>query len=508
MADPRITEIGGVPLLSEYADPNQLASMQGLAPPPVEPPGLQGVVGPSRATSPPAAPFTGRVPQGAIDAVTGVLRDTTARNKLGAPELPAGAQPGVAPKPGGSSISDFVKAMPPMPSGPQMGTTTETQTTFKSVPKSELKRLDKAYEDEKKATEAAAKVGQSQADAERARMEARDAHLEEMARQRAVNELVRQNRLEMADLEVRKAQAAAKKDIDPEALWKEKGTAARVVAEIGRALGAMGASLAHTENFADNIIKGSIQSNIDAQKSNRDNARQDATEKMGLLRFYQSQGLDERQAEHAARVDYIEQVQNQLSTEAAKYKSQQIQANAATLNAQLDKAKATELANLNTATVTRQVTTAPLKSGAGGTAQQLPASEASGLGEAKGAIDNLHALAKQFDEKGAGGVSGWLKNMLPFFKNDAKRYGDDAMSAAQVIGSYLEGGKLGDRDFERHLNELPQAGESEATKQNKIANLERLIGNRHKSKKEALGAAGYDVSRIPNATANVGFTPR
>lgn len=491
--DPRIMDVNGVPLISEFADQNQLAS---LAPPPIEPPGLQGVIGPSRATTPPPVPFTGRVPPSAVRAVAGALPGHQPEPNA-SPSVPGQS------KPSGGDMSDFVRSMPPAPGGPQMGRTEETQTTSKVIPKAELARLDKAYEDEKKASEAAVKVGTAQADAEAARMQARDAHVEEMARQHAVNEQVRQNRIEMAELEVRKAQAAAKKEIDPNQLYKQKGTAAVVIAEIGRALGALGATLGHTENFADNNINAAINRNIDAQKASIANAREDARDKSNLLHFYMQQGLDERQAEHAARADYIEQVQNQLKTDAAKYKSPQIEANAQIFNAQLDKAKATELANLKTATVTRQVTQKPM-SGAGG--QQLPAGEATKLGEATGAVQNLDRLAKQFEDKGAGGPFGFVKSLIPF--TDANKYGDDVRAAAQVIGGYIEGGKLTDQDYPKYMKMLPKEGDTEATALNKLNNVRVLIANRQAAEKNALAGAGYDVSRIPNAAPNVGFTPR
>lgn len=495
MPDPRLTDVNGVPIISEYADPNQLAT---LAPPPIEPPGLQGVVGPSRATEMPPAPFAGRVPASAIQAVTNALP--------GHGEAPPPGAPPGKPAAASGDMHDFVRSMPPAPTGPQMGTTTETQTTFKSTPKAELARLDKAYENEAKANEAAAKVGQAQATAEAERMKVRDAHLEETARQNAVNEQVRQNRVEMAELEVRKAQAAAKKEIDPNQFWKEKGTGARVVAGIASALGAFGAALTHTENGAQRIIDDAIQRNIDGQKANLANARENAKDKQNLLHFYMTQGMDERQAEHAARADYIEQAQSQLATEAAKYKAPQIQANAQSLNAQLDKAKAVEMANLKTATVTRQVTTAPLKQGQGGGAQQLPAGEATKLGEATGAVQNLDRLAKQFEEKGAGGAAGFIKSLIPF--TDARKYSDDVRAAAQVIGGYLEGGKLTDTDYEKYMNLLPKAGETEESVRNKINNVRALIGQRQGSQKAALAGAGYDVAKIPSASANVGFTPR
>ncbi len=67
---------------------------------------------------------------------------------------------------------------------------------------------------------------------------------------------------------------------------------------------------------------------------------------------------------------------------------------------------------------------------------------------------------------------------------------------AQVIGRYLEGGKLAEGDIGRYVAMLPQLSDSQQLKEAKAAGLKRLIAQKQQSELDALGGAGYNVSGI------------
>lgn len=66
-------------------------------------------------------------------------------------------------------------------------------------------------------------------------------------------------------------------EIDQDRIWKRKGTGARIISAIGAALGAFGAALAKTPNFALEIINGEIERDIRSQEQeiaiNRESAQ-------------------------------------------------------------------------------------------------------------------------------------------------------------------------------------------------------------------------------------------
>jgi hypothetical protein len=67
---------------------------------------------------------------------------------------------------------------------------------------------------------------------------------------------------------------------------------------------------------------------------------------------------------------------------------------------------------------------------------------------------------------------------------------------AQIIGKYLEGGKMTDSDIVRYQQSLPQFGDSPEVAQNKIQGLQRLVAQKQEAEKRALGEAGYDVAGL------------
>lgn len=121
---------------------------------------------------------------------------------------------------------------------------------------------------------------------------------------------------------------------------------------------------------------------------------------------------------------------------------------------------------------------------------RLPAGEASKLGDADAAIKAIDALSADWDAKASAPGSGAMQ-FLP--GSDANLYGPGLKTTTQVVGSFLEGGKLTDADVPKYAAMMPQAHDTKAQKEAKIAALKRLIGNKRQAEGQALSGSGYKV---------------
>jgi len=81
----------------------------------------------------------------------------------------------------------------------------------------------------------------------------------------------------------------------------------------------------------------------------------------------------------------------------------------------------------------------------------------------------------------------------------------DLMSKAQVIGRYLEGGKLAEGDAKRYAKMLPARGDKPEIVENKISSLKRMIEQKLESDRAAYGNAGYNVGEAPPRTVSPGL---
>lgn len=104
----------------------------------------------------------------------------------------------------------------------------------------------------------------------------------------------------------------SKKNQGPSAYWKNKGAFSQVLAAIGSAMGAFGATVNRTENHAQKIIDTAIAQEIAAQREALDTGRQNLAHASGVyaqaLRIYG----DMPQAEAAARAALHESVAKTL----------------------------------------------------------------------------------------------------------------------------------------------------------------------------------------------------
>jgi hypothetical protein len=136
----------------------------------------------------------------------------------------------------------------------------------------------------------------------------------------------------------------------------------------------------------------------------------------------------------------------------------------------------------------------------------MPAGEATNLGSADASVEELNQYNQLL--KNVEDISGsWTSNPLgrfgaaikePFqFGETGKRAAQaDAArdKAAQVLGTYLEGGKLTDADTKKYINMLPSRSDTPDVRDSKVQVLQRLIATRKNAQIGSLGTAGFDVS--------------
>ncbi len=365
-----------------------------------------------------------------------------------------------------------------------------------------VKRLEQAQAEVVKDVEEAGRLGAAKAEEVRAFRDATAQHLKDEEARAANAMLVDENRLEMMQLDERKAlEDLAKQKKDPQRLFKERGTVASIAAGIGVALGAFGAALTGTRNAALDIINAAIERDLDAQEREIQIKREKVNLQGNLIARFERMMGNRQNARSLARQHYLQDVAFQLESKAAaapeevklaaKQNADVLRTNAAAEN---DKRK-----ERHTQTIKGRQ---PLLGAAGG-GQQLPASEAEKLGTASAAVNANEDLYRSWDND-ASGAWNWLMSFLP--ATDATMYEDKRAMAKQVIGSYLEGGVLRKEDESKYDQYLPKPGDSKARALQKKTALTKLIADRQKAQKKAMQGAGYNVSNIPNAA--VDFTPK
>jgi hypothetical protein len=120
---------------------------------------------------------------------------------------------------------------------------------------------------------------------------------------------------------------------------------------------------------------------------------------------------------------------------------------------------------------------------------QIPASEASQVGQYDAALSTLKGLETERNNK-TGAMSG-LMQYVP--GSSAAQYLDAQKQAAQTIGTILEGGKLTDADLPKYLDMLPSAGDSAERANEKLRRIRESIHNARESKLGGLKAAGFNT---------------
>ena len=146
-----------------------------------------------------------------------------------------------------------------------------------------------------------------------------------------------------------------------------------------------------------------------------------------------------------------------------------------------------------------------------GAGKIVPAGEASSLGESTSAVQALRDYNKLLGNSSDITGTGILKKISRGFQTGVGLLGaqpsaagerlqvidSNRKQAAQVIGRFLEGGRMTDADVIRYERMLPQSGDSDFVRQQKEQNLANMIATRQDAIKSSLGGAGYNVSSLP-----------
>lgn len=136
----------------------------------------------------------------------------------------------------------------------------------------------------------------------------------------------------------------------------------------------------------------------------------------------------------------------------------------------------------------------------------VPAGEAVALGSANASFQTLENVKKLYESNKdiSGPLQGWVSKAqgIGEFGEDGKKfksYDSQLNAAAQVIGKYLEGGKLTDADIDRYKKILPNNLDSPEVAEKKAIVLQNMIAQKQESETKALKQAGYNVENIETA---------
>lgn len=173
--------------------------------------------------------------------------------------------------------------------------------------------------------------------------------------------------------------------------------------------------------------------------------------------------------------------------------------------AQVDAETAVKLAQAN-------ASNAKAKKGTGGPGRgkMLPAGMAAEFGSSRAAmaalsdINGLVSANSDFFNTDQGAMSKGRNVLdsaqayLGFGERGEKANSIDANlgAKAQIIGKYLEGGKLAEGDIKRYLKMLPVRGDTPGVVRSKVETLQQLIEQKINSELSTLQSAGYDTSSI------------
>lgn len=143
-----------------------------------------------------------------------------------------------------------------------------------------------------------------------------------------------------------------------------------------------------------------------------------------------------------------------------------------------------------------------------GAGKTLPASQAESAGTAQAAsqaLDDITGIIEQ-NKDIIGPMGGRVSQLaaLGQFGERGKQAANikGAMDQrAQIIGKYLEGGKLTDQDIARYRQQLPQITDTPEVAQAKINSLRRLLANKQQAELSALQGAGYATGGIQRMAA-------
>lgn len=399
------------------------------------------------------------------------------------PAAPAGLPAPVAPQAAlGDVAKNFPQPAPPKPAGPS-----PLQSAFNAQ--------DKAIGAEKAAAQTQSDIASFKAGSEKVIVDDLNAKLADHETQAEIQRKTMQAAIEDSEKKYTEAvESFAKMKVDPDHYMSSRSAGQKFGLVLASIIGGLGQALTGKENAGTAAINREIDRDLSIQKDAIMNAREGASMKGNLVAQMRQKGLSFEQATLAAKQVMLEGAKRQLDGISAEFKSPEIDAQNKMVQAQLDK----QLSDLR---VSRSLMLA--KAAGAGAGRHLNEGTAKELGEANAAVKSARDLLGKFESSHSDGIGGWLKSWFP--ANDTSRYENNAAVATQVIGTYLEGGKLSDANVPQYRAMLPKPGDGKETAQNKINALVDLIGTRQAHEKRALAGSGFDVGGIADAKKDVGF---
>lgn len=297
---------------------------------------------------------------------------------------------------------------------------------------------------------------------------------EEMQRLQAEQQLNEQKRQETLAAEHSKLNQSIEEygnlQVDPKRLYKNMDTGDKVFAAIGLILGAFGKN----GNTAVDVLQNAINRDIDAQKADMAVKGDQLNAKKGIYSQMMARFGDERQAEAATRLAYLQNAQLKTQEIESRYKAPEIKANAQMLYGQLEAQKQAALAQFAKTAEANIM----LRQGDPTNAliQRLPESERTNaikeLNAYKEAQSTKEDIKRRFyGSGGEGGVKdkkGFLN--LPWSADQASV---DTFNASLFPAvKKIAGEKLTDGDAERMINpHMMQRGDSVKRMEEKLAGL-------------------------------------
>lgn len=340
------------------------------------------------------------------------------------------------------------------------------------------------------------------------RSEAKYFNLDPQDRQRAMD-VLKDPSIPDGDPRKQKAQESLDRGAQINPTRVLEGAGNKILAVIANVLGGIGAGITGGPNMGYEAIRAAIDDDIMTQKAKRDDARQAIKDERGMYTEALQQLGDEQLATLAVRDAKLQAANNAIETAQFKYgkvrditgleelKIRNEQERLSNEQAYADRAHqiAMQEAGLS-AQISGQrahVDATKAKAGRGG-GKIIGSADARSLGELKAAEQMMRDLFKAHGEKT--GPMSWLAQYLP--TTDAKNYENRRRVAAQIVGGILEGGKLADVDYERHLESMPSASDTKATAKAKMDAINNMLRQQGASMIDAFQSLGY-------ATGNVDF---
>jgi hypothetical protein len=185
--------------------------------------------------------------------------------------------------------------------------------------------------------------------------------LTELERERQLKEDTIAQRIQQDHERLDALRQETKRDVDPNAFWRNKSAAEKFMGALAMGIGAYVQTMRGGPNNAMQIIDGAIKDEIAAQNSNRQAAHQRFQDMRGQMSERRQLFADERQNFLAKKSAYLEQAQSKLATYMQDAKTEEQKAQIADLQARIQRESEMTMAEFGK--VSHQVQTKVIQTG-------------------------------------------------------------------------------------------------------------------------------------------------